>query len=446
MKIIFSVIALTFIIITSILIGCSFDELVEVGEGDYIPINVETRGHDDSGVSLIESINVDRDRDTVEVRLRDGDIINVSFNARPEVEWPPGCPANVGSTKMEVLDLGVEELDISHIILKSPVLVRNCPQDPERVILREDGQIGGGGTACAGNNRCIHFKHGTPSEPLQRPHKLTDEEKDGVIQNKGFAIYLTKEDILPSQMEAFSHVDIAEKPIIAMDDIIVYNAQTHELKLTTSVFERISSLEVPVRGKTFMVCVDKKLIYWGAFWTPISSLSFDGVTIWKPLSSQEPKVITLELGYPSSSFYGGEDPRNNAEVTKSLEQAGKLINKLSVTAVDELPHSMKGYELYSWLEDDQWHFTLITGTNRNKTMEEVISKEDFISEAGWVKVHSVGVEAIKAAISKLPQNEFIIWLAGMRDQSEQTDIKIQLPPKQTTHAIKEYAGQCDLDF
>jgi hypothetical protein len=89
---------------------------------------------------------------------------------------------------------------------------------------------------------------------------------------------------------------------------------------------------------------------------------------------------------------------------------------------------------------------LITGTNRNKTLEEIVSKEDFISEVGWVQAHVVGVDAIKAALSKLPQNEFIMWLAGMQEQTEQTDIKIQLPPKQTTDAIKEYAEQCDLDF
>ena len=146
-------------------------------------------------------------------------------------------------------------------------------------------------------------------------------------KGEGFAIYLTKEDIPPDQMEALSHVDIADQPIISMGDIITYNAQTHELKLTDTSFERISQLEVPVRGKSFLVCVDKGPIYWGAFWTPISSTSFDGVTIWKTLSSQELKVIALELGYPSSSFYSGEDPRNNAKVMKSLEQAGKLIHK-----------------------------------------------------------------------------------------------------------------------
>src|SRR4030042_5412589 len=158
-------------------------------------------------------------------------------------------------------------------------------------------------------------------------------------KGEGFAIYLTKEDISPAQMPALSHVDIAEQPIISMNDIITYNAQTHELKLTASAYEHIFQLEVPVRGKSFVVCVDRKPIYWGAFWTPISSISFDGVTIWKSLSLEQPHVITIELGYPSSSFYGGEDPRNNPEVMRSLEQAGKLINKLSISAVDELPHS-----------------------------------------------------------------------------------------------------------
>ena len=146
-------------------------------------------------------------------------------------------------------------------------------------------------------------------------------------KDEGFAIYLTKEDIPPAKMEALSHVDIADQPIISMVDIITYDVQTHELRLTDTAFERISQLEVPVRGRSFLVCVDKGPTYWGAFWTPISSIPFDGVTIWKPLSSQESKVIALALGDPSSSFYSGEDPRNNAEVMKSLRSAGKLLNE-----------------------------------------------------------------------------------------------------------------------
>ena len=263
---------------------------------------------------------------------------------------------------------------------------------------------------------------------------------------EGFAIYLTKRDIPPEQMATLSHVDIADQPIIGMNDIITYNAQTHELKLTVTAFDRIAQLEVPVQGKSFMVCVDKKPIYFGAFWTPISSISFDGVTIWKPFSSQEPKVITLELGYPSISFYGGEDPRNNPEIISSFGQVGRLINKLSITSMDKLPHSMAGYELYSWSTDGQWNFTLITGTDRNKTLGEITSNDDFISEAGWVQIHVVGVDEIKAVLNKVPQKEDLFWLAGPRDQTPQTSIIFQLPPGSIIDVIKEYAVGLGLNF
>jgi len=268
-------------------------------------------------------------------------------------------------------------------------------------------------------------------------------EGEGVVE--GFAIYLTKQDIPPAQMGDLSHVDIAERPIITISDIITYDAQEHELRLTSSAFERISQLDVPTRGKSFIVCVDEAPIYWGAFWVHWSSLSFDGVTIWKPLSLEEPHVIRLELGYPSSALYIGEDPRGNPVVIESLEQAGKLINKLSITSIEKLPRSFKGYELYSWEEEGQWHFTLITGTNRIKTIEEITSKGDFISETGWVKIQVVGAGAIKDVLSRLPEGESVFWCDELHiGQSTETDL--QLPPEQIADAIEEYAKQCGLDF
>ena len=265
--------------------------------------------------------------------------------------------------------------------------------------------------------------------------------------HEGFAIYLTKGDIPPEKLSVLSHADIVAKPVIAMDDIVAYNAGTHEITLTASAFDRISSLEVPGQGKSFMVCVDKKLIYSGAFWTPVSSFSFDGVTIWKPLSSQDSRIIKLELGYPSPSFYAGEDPRSNAEVIKSLERAGKLSTVPSPTTLEKLPHSMKGHELYSWLEDGQWHFTLITGTNRTKTMEEIVSTTDNLSEDGWVSIHVVGADAIKTVLSRLPQGESIFWCDELHiGQTTGTNTDIQLPPEQITDAIKEHAERCGLDF
>jgi hypothetical protein len=259
-------------------------------------------------------------------------------------------------------------------------------------------------------------------------------------KDEGFAIYLTKQDIPPAQMEDLSHVNIAEMPIITVSDIITYDAQEHELILTVGAFERISQLDVPTGGKSFIVCVDKRPIYWGAFWVHWSCTLFDGVTIWKPLTSEEPNVIRLEL----SELYMGEDPRSNPVVIESLEQAGKLITG-PLAPVDELPHSMKGYELYSWEEDGQWHFTLITGTNRIKTIEEITSKEDFISEAGWVKIQVVGADAIKDVLSRLPEGESVLWCDELHIwQSTETDL--QLPPEQIADVIEEYAKQCGLDF
>ncbi len=263
-------------------------------------------------------------------------------------------------------------------------------------------------------------------------------------KDEGFAIYLTKNDIPPSQMEALSHVNIAEEPVIAMSDIVTYNAQTHEIKLTDSAFERIINLEVPVQGRSFLICVDKQPVYWGAFWTPISSMSFDGVTIWKPLGSQDTTIISLELGYPSVSFYGGEDPRSNPDVMEALEESGKLINKLAITDIDKLPRSVKGYELYSWSAENQWHFTLITGTNRNKTPEEIVSEDDFISETGWVKIHVVGVDAIKTVLNKIHQGEFVFWCDGLR--LTEPDASIQLPPEEIVENIKTCAEECGLEF
>jgi hypothetical protein len=265
---------------------------------------------------------------------------------------------------------------------------------------------------------------------------------------KGFAIYLTKQDIPPAQMEALSHVAIAERPIITISDIITYDAQEHELRLTASAFERISQLDVPTRGKSFIVCVDERPVYWGAFWVPWSSLSFDGVTIWKPLTLEESHdVIRLELGYPSSELYTGEDPRSNPVVIESLEQAGKLINKLSITSIEKLPRSFKGYELYSWEEEGQWHFTLITGTNRIKTIEEITSKGDFISETGWVRVQVIGVNAIRSVLSKLHQGEEIVWLARPRSgQTPPGDVALMFPPEQIIDSIKEHAEQSGLDL
>jgi hypothetical protein len=259
---------------------------------------------------------------------------------------------------------------------------------------------------------------------------------------EGFAIYLTKDDVSPSHLSVLSHVDIEEEPLIGIDDIITYNAGTHEITLTSDAYKRIVDLEVPVGGRSFMVCVDKQPVYSGAFWVAFSSMSFDGITIWKPLGIQETSIIKLEPGYPSSSFFTGEDPRNNVLIIDSLKKAGKLTG----TTEGKLPRSFKGYELYSWAEDGIWHFILITGTNRNKTLDEIISGTDKPGD-GWTNLHVIGVDDIKAILSRLPEKEFVFWAADWRlIYSPEDTVHIILPDRETVDTIKEYAIECGLDF
>jgi hypothetical protein len=63
-------------------------------------------------------------------------------------------------------------------------------------------------------------------------------------------------------------------------------------------------------------------------------------------------------------------------------------------------HSMKGYELYSWRTDGgDWSFSLLIGTNRLKTKEEITAPNNRLSS----------VSALKEKLQQLPKGEEVIW-------------------------------------
>ena len=103
---------------------------------------------------------------------------------------------------------------------------------------------------------------------------------------------------------------------------------------------------------------------------------------------------------------------------------------------------MKGYELYSWQASGQWHFTLITGTNRLKTVEEITTGEATLTADGWVRISVQGVDAIQDVLRRLPQGEMVFWIGRRwlgRAQVPAGDIT--LPPQETIAAIQEYCKQ-----
>ncbi len=112
-----------------------------------------------------------------------------------------------------------------------------------------------------------------------------------------------------------------------------------------------------------------------------------------------------------------------------------------------LPHSMKGYELYSWQQDGQWHFTLITGTNRTKTVDEIVTGDDVERSDGWVVLHAIGEQGAKVLLNRVPAGEFVIWNAGnIVNPDNQVTMTFTYPPDDIISDIAAYAAQLGLDF
>jgi hypothetical protein len=114
-----------------------------------------------------------------------------------------------------------------------------------------------------------------------------------------------------------------------------------------------------------------------------------------------------------------------------------------------LPHSAKGYELYSWPAEkgNAWRFSLITGTNRLKTYEEIVSAEDIVSEGGWVKISATGTEGLKALLDQLPVGESVTWNSG--DWLEQVGVpagNIRLPGEDVIDEIESYCRQLGIEL
>jgi hypothetical protein len=93
------------------------------------------------------------------------------------------------------------------------------------------------------------------------------------------------------------------------------------------------------------------------------------------------------------------------------QQAAEVVLKTFSVA---LPHSMKGYELYSWYEEseDQWSYTLVAGSNRLKTIEEFHAREYYVHPGGWVSITVRDDEALKTVLRRLLEGEQVTWIGA----------------------------------
>jgi len=89
----------------------------------------------------------------------------------------------------------------------------------------------------------------------------------------------------------------------------------------------------------------------------------------------------------------------------------------------------KGMELYSWqAETGEWAFSILPGTNRNKTIAEV-------------KARPLSLDEVKAAIAKLAIGETIFWFNRTAEGSIGQGVDLAYPPIELIAELEQHASQ-----
>ena len=93
--------------------------------------------------------------------------------------------------------------------------------------------------------------------------------------------------------------------------------------------------------------------------------------------------------------------------------------------------SMKGYELYSWKIKGHWYYSLLPGTNRIKTYEEITASD-------VVKRDAAG---LKSELQKLPKGEEVFWMsdapAGASKSTTGRALNAKHPSRKRIKGIKD---------
>ena len=113
---------------------------------------------------------------------------------------------------------------------------------------------------------------------------------------------------------------------------------------------------------------------------------------------------------------------------------------------DQLPASLKGYELYSWQVNEEWIFTMTTGTNRSKSFEEITSTENEFEDE-FVKITVTDLQDLETLLARLPAGTEVFWSGiDLTGQVEEGTLYFSYPPPETVTEITKLAEELDLQL
>jgi hypothetical protein len=112
----------------------------------------------DEAVRPAGSLQVDARAGTVELLDGAGEpIASTTLIRRPTADWPSDCPTNVSSTRMEVADLDLDEVDLGGLRIVAPALMAQCP-DGDALTLFADDSAAQGLSVCFESSACASYR------------------------------------------------------------------------------------------------------------------------------------------------------------------------------------------------------------------------------------------------------------------------------------------------
>lgn len=103
----------------------------------------------------------------------------------------------------------------------------------------------------------------------------------------------------------------------------------------------------------------------------------------------------------------------------------------------EFVNSEKGWELYSWFDGKAWNYSILQGTNRFKSLDEVKGN----------KVQDISEEKLMAVLKKFPEGDTLTWIGPMWLAAWQTTYgNLNLPPQEIIDKIKQFCEKINLNL
>ena len=123
---------------------------------------------------------------------------------------------------------------------------------------------------------------------------------------------------------------------------------------------------------------------------------------------------------------------NFVNCSKESQQQPLTVNKINLDSIS-FSHSMKGWELYSWPNGNDWNYSILMGTNRTKSYLEVTTNRLVVC----------GTDSLKMLLNKFPAGEYLFWAGkGWLGNSWSDNFgNLALPENATKLEIENYCIQ-----